>query len=961
MRKWILSVAVLAAVGIFGGTAYAQNAQITGTLKDQSGGVLPGVTVTAKNEATGLARTAVTEGDGSYRLPALPPGSYTISAELSGFNTETRPELVLVIDQTAIIDFTMKPAALSETVTVAAEAPIVDTTKSDVSTSVSTQQIQDLPVASRRWIDLAMLTPGTSQDNIRGFFYRGNVNIGAGTREYSNGFVVDGVNNTWAEMGEPRQNFAMDAIQEFKVSTSNYKAEYGLATGGLLTVVTKSGTNQLHGSGLLFFRDASITGKEFFQTDKPDYRRYQYGGTVGGPIVKDKTHYFLAYEGTKENQFFTVNARGLWPQYEGTFKSAQDRWTYNVKVDHQLTGTQNVFVRWGAEDEYRPIITTGGRTTPSASFDFGVPRQSLVASHTWVMNSRSLNDFRFQYAYSKYQVAPPYSHGDWPAGDFEARLPFCTPVFSYPSIQVGGCGNAQMGPEHRYQVKDDFSHLMQAWGGAHQWKMGFDVSYIPFEGDGTGSPLGSWSFPKDAPFNAADPSTFPTQYTNSLPTYANVPTTTMAAYLQDDWRVRDGLTLNLGLRYDLQKGSFNEDIPDLLAKIQDKLGRNGSFPVDPSVIAQPKSGRGDFNNLGPRIGFAWDPGNNGVTNVHAAYGMFYDNMRTLQNFGELTWPQAQTIIIRNPDFNDPLSGKPRDAYVSTAPPNISVMSNDAVNAYAHQFNVGVNRMVTNEIAATVDLSFVNRFSDRDTIDVNLPDQVTRVKPYPQFNRVSFWISDADNTYKAVLLKLEKRMSHHYQFLASYTLSWSKDDDLVNNLADQYGYTRLERPGEADRRHRLVVSGIIALPGEAQVSAIGDFRSSLPFSPSSSLDLNNDGYTGDLPAGVLPSSGCRDLNLDAINAFRRGRGQTEVSEVSCPGFANVDLRFSKFFTFAGRHRVEFIAQLFNIFDRANFSTPSTSITSGNDASGRPLFGQSTSLLANINAPSRQAEFAIRYQF
>ena len=160
---------------------------------------------------------------------------------------------------------------------------------------------------------------------------------------------------------------------------------------------------------------------------------------------------------------------------------------------------------------------------------------------------------------------------------------------------------------------------------------------------------------------------------------------------------------------------------------------------------------------------------------------------------------------------------------------------------------------------------------------------------------------------------------------------------------------------------LVVSGIYALPYEMQVSAIADFRSSLPFSPSSSLDLNNDGYTGDLPAGVLPGSGCRSLNLDAINSFRAGRNLTAVTEVDCPGFSNVDLRFSKFFRFANTHRIEFIAQLFNIFDRANFSTPSTSITGGNDANGRPIFGQSTSLLANINAPSRQAEFAIRYQF
>ena len=578
-----------------------------------------------------------------------------------------------------------------------------------------------------------------------------------------------------------------------------------------------------------------------------------------------------------------------------------------------------------------------------------------------MLSNASLNDLRFQYAYSKYQVAPPYSHGDWAAGDFEARLPFCTPVFSYPSIQIGGCGNAQMGPEHRYQFKDDFSHMVQGWGGTHQFKAGADFSYIPFEADSTGSPLGSWTFPKDAPYDAADPSTWPTQYTNSLPTYANIPTKTVAAYLQDDLRLRDGLTLNLGLRYDVQYRSFNEDIASLLGKIQDKLGRSGTFPVDPSVIPQPRSTRGDRNNFGPRIGLAWDPGDNGMTNIHAAYGTFYDNMRTLQNFGELTWPQAQTIIIRNPDFNDPLAGQSRDAYLSTAPPNISVMSNATVNAYAHQFNVGLNRTLTSEIAATIDFSLVNRYSDRDTVDVNLPDPVTKVKPYPQFGRVSFWQPTADNTYRALLLKVEKRMSHHYQFLVSYTIAQAKDTSLTNSAADQYGYYPVERYGTADRRHRVVLSGVVQLPGAAQVSAIADFRSSLPFSPSSGLDLNGDGYTGDLPAGVMLGSGCRSLDLAAINTFRASRGLTEVSTVDCPGFANVDLRFSKFFRIGRTQQVEFIAQLFNIFDRANFATPSTSITSGNDANGRPLFGQSTSLLANINAPSRQAEFAFRYRF
>jgi len=971
MGKWLVGISLFVFFLVLAPSAFAQNAQITGTVKDSSGGMIPGATITARNVDTGLARVAVTDPNGDFRLPSLPPGRYSVSTELSGFSTETRPDIVLIIDQTAVINFSLKPAALSETITVTGESPIVDVSRSDVATSVSTQQIQDLPVASRRWIDLAMLTPGTSQDNIRGFFYRGNVNLGAGTREYSNGFVVDGVNNTWAEMGEPRQNFAMDAIQEFKVSTSTYKAEYGLATGGVLSVVTKSGTNQFHGSGLVFFRDASITAQEFFQTTKPDYRRYQYGGTFGGPIVKNKTHYFLAYEGTNESQFLTVNARGLWPQYEGTFESAQERWTYNVKVNHQITPSQSMFVRYGAEDEYRPIITTGGRTTPSASFDFAVPRRSAVVGHSAVLSDRVLNDVRFQYAYAKYEVSPPYSHGDWAPADFTARLPYCTPVFNYPNIQVGGCGNAQMGPEGRWQLKDDFSYLMRKFGGTHQWKMGGDFSYIPFEGDNTGTPPGSWTFPRDVPYDASDRTTWPTLYTSSLPTYANIPVKTYAAYLQDDWQVASGLTLNLGIRYDLQTGSFNEDVPELLAKIQDKLGRDGAFPFDVSIFPQPRATRGDRNNFGPRAGVAWDPANNGVTNIHAGYGLFYDNMRTLQNFNELTWPQAKTITIQNPSYPDPFGGRSRETFLSpTTPPTVTVGSNGQVNMYAHQYNVGLNRLLTRELALSADFTTVLRYGDRDTIEINIPDQVTRLRPYPGFVRVNFWEPSADNTYKALLLKVEKRMSRRYQALVSYTLSKADDDTLTSALSDHYGYTKVNRPGVADRRHRVVASGIVVLPFDMQLSAIGDFRSSLPFGPiTSGLDLNNDTLSGtsvapansDLPAGVLPLSGCRSLNLDAINQFRTQRNLTPVSEVDCPVFANLDLRFSKFFRIGGSVRAEFIAQLFNIFNRANFATPNNNIGSANDATGRPLFGTSTSLLPNINAPSRQAEFAVRLQF
>lgn len=968
-RAFLAAVLVALAVVVAAGDAAAQNAQVIGNVKDQTGAVVPGATVTAKNQETGLTRTDITNDKGDFRLPALPPGIYKVSVELQGFNSETRPDILLTIEQTASLAFVLKPAKLAETVTVTGEAPIIDTNRSDVATAVSSQQIQDLPVASRRWIDLVMLVPGTSQDNIRGFFYRGNANIGAGTREYSNMSVVDGVNNTWAEMGEPRQNFAMDSIREFKVSTSNYKAEYGLATGGVMTVVSKSGTNTMHGSGLMFFRDKGITAKEYFQAKKPDYRRYQYGGTIGGPIVQNKTHFFFAVEGTKETQFFTVSAGGLWPtlqlgdkviQGEGTYPSKQNRWTYTGKVDHQLSQSQSLFVRIAQENEYRPIITSGGRTHPTASFDFAVPRQSAVVGHTWIINDKMLNDARFQYAYSKYEVSAPYSHGSLNPGDFGTnRTGLCTVQYSYPSILVGGCGNSQMGPEHRWEFKDDFSILKANWGGTHQWKMGFDYSYIPFRADNLGVPLGSYTFPKDKPYDPNDKTTWPIQYTESRPRYADVPTKHIAFYLQDDWEAGRALTFNLGLRYDRQIGSFNENLPhlqDLVAKVIPGAGYPAGIDWY-NAFYKDSQKRGDRNNFGPRVGFAWDPFSKGNLSVHAAYGLFYDNIRTLMNMDEIWWPQTQSIVINNPIFGNPYGTLARSTYLSK--PNIWIMDSGFKNAYAHQYNGGFTWLMARDLAVSTDLLWTRRFGDLvdpTRPDINLPNQATGIKPYPQFARMSMLISQQNNEYKALLVKLEKRLSNRYQYMVSYTLSKATDSMPRNTQGDTYGFPRIDSMSAADRRHRLVLSGILQLPMEMQVSAIADFRSALPFNPGSSLDINKDGYTGDNPAGVGFRSGCRDLNIDAINAFRasRGLGAVSASDIACPSFTNVDLRFSKFFNFAQFGRVELIAQLFNIFNRANFATPQSN-------PGATTFGKVNAILANINAPSRQAEFAIRVQF
>ena len=454
-------------------------------------------------------------------------------------------------------------------------------------------------------------------------------------------------------MGEPRQNFAMDAIQEFKVSTSNYKAEYGLATGGLLTVVTKSGTNQLHGSGLLFFRDASITAKEFFQTTKPDYRRYQYGGTIGGPIVKDKTHFFFAYEGTKEKQFFTVNARGLWPQYEGTFQSEQTAGPTTSKLDHQLVAGPEPVLPLRRRGRV-PADHHGRRPRRRRrnSFDFAVPRKSAVLGHTWVMSIACAERLPLPVRVREVRSVAALQPRRLGAGRLRgAAAAAARRSSAIRRSRSAAAATRRWAPRSRWQVKDDFSYLMHALG-----------RHAPVEDRRSTSATSRSKATTRTRRSAAGRSrgTRPTTRTTRRPIRRSTrtrcrPTRTSRsrpspATCRTTGRWRSGLTFNLGLRYDLQNGSFNEDVPELLASIQEKLGRDGSFPLDVSVVQQPTAEPRRLQQLrtARRRGVGSGEQRRAPTSTPRT-GMFYDNMRTLQNFGELTWPQAKPIIITRPD------------------------------------------------------------------------------------------------------------------------------------------------------------------------------------------------------------------------------------------------------------------------------------------------------------------------
>ena len=450
---------------------------IEGTAVDEQGVALPGVTVTLRNQASGVSRVVVTAVDGRFRLPAIPPGKYLIKAELSGFSTQEVRDVEITIGLGLKHDFSMRVQSVQETVTVVGDTPMVDVTRSEVAGVVTQQQIETLPINSRQYLSLALLMPGTSQDATRSFF--ATVNVGGSMTFNSTGNIVDGVINNFAEDGEPRQDFAEDAVQEFKVSNVQYKAEFGLATGGVVQVVTKSGSNDLHGNAFEYFRSKALNAKGVFETVKPDYRRDQFGGSLGGPIVRNRMHYYGAYERTSVDEFYTVNTGQ--PQFysavEGTFLRPSFRNLYFGRVDGQISNAQSFFVRYAQEDEESTCSGCGGTVAQSAGFDQDTPRKALVAGHTWTRGSRALNEFRFQYAPAAYYISPSGTEIWKTLGDFSpARIDRLSRSYVFPSLTYGS-SNDQLGPEARLEFKDTYALTFSR----HELKFGADISHNSYQ------------------------------------------------------------------------------------------------------------------------------------------------------------------------------------------------------------------------------------------------------------------------------------------------------------------------------------------------------------------------------------------------------------------------------------------------------------------------------------------------
>ena len=930
--------------------AQGERASIVGTVSDEQGGLLSDCAVTLHNQDTGFARSIVTDADGRFQFVALAIGRYQVTAECNGFAPRNATDLVLTIGLELRHDFTMTLRPIQEHITVAGQTRVVDVTKSEVAGVVTQDQIQQLPSNSRQYLNLALLMPGTSQDAARAFY--NNVTIAAGATFYSNAFLVDGMSNTWAEQGEPRQNYPQGAVQEFKVNTVGSSAEFGLAVGGVVQVVTKSGSNRFHGDAFEYFRDKSLNALNTFEEQqhdltgapKPGFQRNQFGGSVGGPIVLNRTHFFAAFERTVTDNFYTT-ATGrpdLYSALEGTYRAPAHANLYDLRIDHQLNDSQNLFIRYAHEDQLTTCNGCGGVAARNTGFDFGKPARSLVAGHTWSISSKLLNDIRFQFGYAMFQVFPAGGQSFTDVGSYPPERvgkQRNQVVLIFPSLTYGSNAD-ELGLEKRWQFKDSVTFNRAS----HQVKFGVDASYISFIDDAASNVNGTYVFAQDQFFNPNDPRTIanlknPVLFVATVPPVNNsIPTTHFATFVQDDWRLRPNLSLNIGLRYDRQFGSFNETLDP------NSFSRPIPF-IDPSI-------RGDKNNLGPRIGLVWDASNNGEFVIRTGYGIYYDNVRTLNNVYERRNLSQFNVFITNPSYPDPYGGKDPVTFASTQPPNLVIFANNFRNASAQQVNLGFSRQLTSDLSLHVDGAYVRTDGDGILVDVNLPN-AAGVRPLPEWGAIRQAQSIVWSHYRALYMRLDKRLSHRTQFLISYTLAHQTDFSASGGrgsgqVTDQSNYALDYGDADVDRRHTIVASGTVLLPYGLNLGAVWTYRSTLPFSAFSGT-FGVDGQRLYVP-GTTRNEGARDLDVDLVNAYRAHNGLAPIpaSHIQRSDFDSLDIRASKSFALSTGATLELIAQVFNVLGRDNLN-----------ASGRVVNALSNSFGQIQSAgPRQQAELAVR---
>jgi len=1048
-------------VGISG--AQTPTGSVNGLINDVTGAVVQGAHVTATNIDTMVNYNTVSAADGNYTLPSLPIGRYTIRVTAVGFKSGERTGITTEVDQHAQVDFSLQNGSVSEVVTVSADASQTETETHSIGTVVDQQKIEQLPLNSRNFTTLAFIIPGVYPPVFNSSLgFRGGFNV-AGSSESSNTFTYDGFDNNNDQQSIPSYRPSVDAIGEFKVLTGLYDAEFGRNYGGQIVVTGKSGTNTFHGSLFEYLRNQLFDAENFFAATKPSYKRNQFGGTVGGPIRRDRTFFFFGYEGLRDREQVIALASvpvpawvnngdlsSLLPtiQLKNPFVAGKPnilnnnlaslpQWTaqpavigralaayypapsptsntaagtvpinnynfvgprteqsdqYALRIDQTFTQKDSMYAEYNfyQDTSLEPSNSLcGSRVLPGFGCRSGLPLSVSGLSETHVFSPGLLNTARF--GFNRYEQSRLQQDGSINfVGQYGLQNVFSqflssnlgVPATSVTSFAtVGGPNN----------IPQDFVNNTYNWAdaviyirAAHTIKFGFDARRIQQNSLSISNGRGLFTFTasSSAPttgFAFADLLLgYPTSTTNNpFAPKIYIRTSDFAGYVQDDWKVSQKLTLNLGLRWELptpfistnnQLSNFNTATGGLIVAAVNGAPRN--------IIPY------DYKKFMPRVGFSYSA--DAKTVLRGGYGIYAGLVPTFSPIGNLYYnppmrnPQtfqssatvSSALTLANPFPSTTVAGT---ATITAINPNF-------ITPYLQQFGLGVQRQLTPN--TLLDVSY---FGTKGThlltqTNINQPPPTTLstaaavnlLRPFPAYGNITDYLSSAASNYNALEVKLDKRLSHGLNALISYTYSKSLDDALgsnpqnANNVFAEYGNSVF------DAHQRLVVSGLYRLPfgpdGQWvrngleshivegwELSGILSVQTGHYLTPVYSGNVSNTYNSADRP-NVIGSinSGPKTIkqwfNTAAFSKPATGNfGNAGRDIILAPGYTDLDATLARSFPLPRESDLQFRAEFFNIFNHPNFDPPNVTADSAAFAS-----------ISSAEAP-RQIQLALRVSF
>lgn len=975
--------------------AQKTTSDIVGTVVDQSDQAVAGATVTATFIGTGATKTTTTDASGGFRIPNLQPGKYEVTAEAPNFSKSIVKDIELNVGVDFSFTMELKPGEVSETVEVTAEGALIQTTRSDLDTSISPKEIENLPLLNRTFAGLSVVAPEARPvGNFDPTKTRvGNVAFSGGDGRQVN-VNVDGGDNKDNVVGSLLQNFSYESIQEFQVLQHKWTADQGRSVGGVVNVVTKSGTNSLRGSAFFNYRGEELRALDFFDKltingqptygiaanpnfQKPYFARQEFGGSIGGPIVKEKTFYFFALERFRERQNVAVFPGVIADlqaipgnEYVPLIPQPYNDTLITAKIDHRFTDNQSFFGRFSYQGSDSPndqvanparTDLSGGNTTTNKLYSF-------VGNYTYNVSSNALNTFIFHFQDFKNEIL--------------ANKEGLT--LNYPGgISIGQNANTPQATEERkFQFRDDFNLI----SGNHTMKFG--VNYIHTILDGYfyfGTRGYSITFNQSPTAIIAGGGYNRPGLVQSL-TYSDGASShaqtidQLAFYFQDDWKVKPNLTLNLGIRWDANIGNLPAQDKNrtilLLQQINHPYANALTADRDKLTKTTPS-----WTEFQPRIGFAWDPWGQNKTVIRGGYGIFYDQI--FQNLSLFSATQSEpqifqtAINLTGPDltnFRYGFSALPPlppnfDFGVLTAGAVGRINDPDATEPYVQKFSLGFQHELTPEMSISSD--FVHTLGLHEARFININPQIQKVcnPAYPgalqpmgnpptnpayiaacprlaatrlldnafiaaglganRLSQINMFSTNNRSRFDSWATTFKYRKAN-LLLNASYVLAFSKawggqptasysGNGIVVTPENQFiegefGPTRM------DERHRIVLSGVIGLPWGFQVSPILQYGSPRPFSANTGFDIDGDGLAtiDRLCAGVDPAAAFAVRgSLSALQALNPlGCRQASVNTLRSAYVFNgtaVEERSHRFFNIDTR-----VSKIFKFGERFNLS-------------------------------------------